>query len=348
MPDLIERLRALNAQEYIALGRRWSRSASMAKYLIILFAAVSGCAQFSHLYSNGQPDLANWIGMVASVMGLVAGVLILEAEPDNASILANARRAIDEAEKAQQEADRLKQGTKEEAARQQEVLRHTEANVERLIHLFTAVDAMHSLIEQMVIHGQGSDEIENIRRMMETAERSIVLAHSFETRQEYTVCVFRAEPDQKSGKTVLQLKAHARAIKCDLDKARSWREGVGVAGAAYSRGNEIVVADLEAPQLRTLYRLPETRPDDVTRYRSIIAVPVWTDGESPNDGTPPWGVITATTDQPDHFRYEDRRNSDATRALASMVGFAVKMSKMRPAGPDAGPALQKNHVATKA
>ena len=117
--------------------------------------------------------------------------------------------------------------------------------------------------------------------------------------------------------------AHARKIQCNIAEARQWEEGVGVAGVSYSMGNEIIIPDMSAPELGTVFNLNNNCRDyDAERYRSMVAVPIRVGANSV-----PWGVAVVTTDQPHHFSVQSSDGvptCEPIRAIAAMAALAVK------------------------
>jgi hypothetical protein len=120
--------------------------------------------------------------------------------------------------------------------------------------------------------------------------------------------------------------AVSRSIDCEIDAARVWPEGVGAGGVALSRGQEVLVPDLQAPELGTLHQIGDLRREhDAMRYRSIAAVPILVAREKL-----PWGVVVATSDRAGHFGIDQGtgvRTAEASRALAGMVALGVAMRR---------------------
>ncbi len=148
----------------------------------------------------------------------------------------------------------------------------------------------------------------------------------YQTSEHYTLCVYRTTVTNKSEK-VLRCIAHTRTVNCALSEARQWPTGVGVAGAALARGNEIVVPDMNAIQIGSLYAGIE-KDYDAERYRSIAAVPILAAGH--NDA---WGVVVGTSDRVEHFKVgldqTGVQTVEAVRALAAMAALAVRADQLR-------------------
>jgi GAF domain len=155
--------------------------------------------------------------------------------------------------------------------------------------------------------------------MLKQARRALFLAHGFEMNDFHTICVYQRVMGS-DGRPELVCRAHIRAIDCELALARVWKEGIGVAGTALAKATEVVVPDLTAPELGTLYNLREKKDEDDTRYRSIVAEPISLDGSGAL-----WGVLIATSSRAGHFSVQDRSYVNVTEALAGMISLAVKL-----------------------
>jgi hypothetical protein len=268
---------------------------------------------------------ANWpaVVYVAAAVVFVLTVFSVFAEKDASTTLSNARLAMDRAidQQAESESQRRTAEEVEDA--------YTE-ELERLSHFQAARDLVRAIFEDVATSQSTLDEIKVIDRILQQARRSLSLAHGFTMNDFYTICVY--ERVQVGGAAAeLECKSHLRAIDCDLSKARKWKEGVGVAGTALARNEEIIVPDLQAPALGSLYNLPEKKADDDVRYRSIVAEPISLDGKGQL-----WGVLVATSSNAGHFSLEDRSYVDITQSLAGMISLAVKLVRSKTAATKAG------------
>jgi hypothetical protein len=149
----------------------------------------------------------------------------------------------------------------------------------------------------------------------------------FDLTDFWTICVYRAE--RLEGELVLRLVAHDRSQDCDLADARTWKLGVGAAGIAFAKRDEVVVPDLEDDSVGTAFRLPvaSRKVDDNLRYRSMFAVPIIVGKFDASNM--PWGVAMATSSQPWHFGAENAKGvkpEEGVRSLGAIVALAVAAS----------------------
>jgi hypothetical protein len=290
-----------------------------AKILAALGTAVVAYAKFQ------TGEIWPQVGTVALAVIFTATVFVLWADKNSSAILAKARAALDKAIGLQQDEERKSERRKADAAESFYI-----AEIERWSHFQAARDLFRAILEEEATPQAGLDEVQVVDRMLQQARRSLFLAHGFAMTDFYTICVYQRMPDPASNKTTLVCRAHIRAIDCNVAEARTWREGVGIAGCALARREEVVVPDLAAPELGSLYELAEKKPSDDDRYRSIVAEPI---GLGP--GGEPWGVLVATSSVPGHFSTTDRTYVDVTESVAGMFGLAIKLvrSKQRPIEP---------------
>jgi hypothetical protein len=263
---------------------------------------------------------ANWASVVYVAAAIVFVLTLFEifADKEGSTTLADARQAMDKAldQESESENQRRKAAAVENAYSQE---------LERLSHFQAARDLVRAIFEDVATAQSNWDEIRVINLILQQARRSLFLALGFEMGDFHTICVYERVATT-GGIAELVCKAHVRSIDCDLQEARIWREGVGAAGTALARGEEVVVPDLHAPELGTLYSLPDKKPDDDARYRSIVAEPIGMDGKGQL-----WGVLVATSSIPNHFSLEDRSYVDVTESLAGMISLAVKLVRSKSA-----------------
>lgn len=79
---------------------------------------------------------------------------------------------------------------------------------------------------------------------------------------------------------------------------RSWRSGEGHVGKAFQGGRALVCSDSTDPNVRGFFDAPDGKATDydADRYRSIAAIPIQADGQSP------YGVLVATSEVPGRFK----------------------------------------------
>lgn len=292
--------------------RRFSRASMLIKVgLVIGGSALAGIA---HFQIEGAGFTA-WqiVGIAGAVAVAFGGVYLVIAEAgDPAKELETARKALEAAREQEYELEWFNRSQEE-----------YDKMMTRAIELYRAMDQMRSVVQKAVAN-PNLDETGTIRAMLEASERSLKIASGFELTEHWTLGVYKAEDDATSERTLLVCVAHLRSIPCDISAARKWPEGVGAAGAAYAIGGEVIVPDLQATEIGNRFGTSgaTASPDDETRYRSIVAVPVMMAASAR-----PWGTVVATSDRTNHFLAEERpsiRTFEATRALAGMVELALE------------------------
>lgn len=260
----------------------------------------------------------------------VATTFVLWADKKSAKTLSQARQAIDEALAKEQEfEDERRKSAATDAAYAEEL--------DRLSHMQAARDYVRAIFEQVTERPISISEITLIRLILEQTKRALFLAHGFKMSDYFTICVYQVE--QRSGYRELVCKAQLRSIECDIQTARRWREGIGAAGICLAKGQEVVVPDLLAEALGSMYAIPEKKVDD-DRYRAIVAEPIYANGEDQI-----WGVLVATSSVPNHFSVDGRRYVNVAQSLAGMISLAVKLMRSKAATPPKG-ALELSQKST--
>jgi hypothetical protein len=306
--ELAERV----AKAILERGRKLRRASLFVQVgLIAFFSAVAGIAQFMQFPPSG-PDASQVVGIVASVVVAIGSIFVFLTEDDASIALALANEALEKARELESDFDFVPE---------------LEADRSRLIELYQALNVMRGLIEHSTAIGDLNEDV-FVRKILDAAGRSLTIAFDFGQSDLWTIGIYKAFPDpENAGKVVLSAIAQRRAIACELSDARVWREGTGIMGVCYSSGDEIIIPDLAADGVRSVFGTSanEARSYDAVRYRSMVAVPVNVVGLSE-----PWGVITATTDNVGHFTPDGDigvRPDEAARALASMVALAISVCR---------------------
>jgi hypothetical protein len=202
--------------------------------------------------------------------------------------------------------------------------------VARGFELYNSMDVMRGAIEQSLSLPSISVSA-MIQTCLSAACDSLLVAFDFNIKNTWTICVFMAQRDGESGKDVLRCVAHMRKIPCDIAAARSWVEGVGVAGIAYSMNKEIIIPDMASPEFGSMFeKSSNTRDYDRARYVSMAAAPITIGTKSK-----PWGVAVVTSDRHNHFSNEPGygiATTEPIRAIAAMAALAVKAAEVADAG----------------
>jgi len=288
------------------LARRSRRASLFVKVALLgIGSAVIAIAQFADFKENG-PTPAQIAGIIAAIVVAAGAVFVVLTEEDAGSQLAIAHEAVERARDI-------------EAA--YESVGDLYSQMDRFISLYQAQSLMRGALER--IAGGRHSEDGAAKSVMQSVERLMPIAMNFAQADQWTVGIYQAVPSVHVGKAELKCIAHKRAIPCEPREARVWTEGTGIAGVAYANMVEVVVPDLQAEGMRTIFGTSANEPRDYDqeRYRSMVAIPIKVHGLEK-----PWGVVNATSDQTGHFSSssdEGLRPDEAARALANMVALAI-------------------------
>jgi hypothetical protein len=313
------------AEQFKRRSKNQSSASLLVKIiLIVVGSAVATVAQFLDFNSSG-PTHSQILGIIAAIAAGIGGIYVVVTDKDAAEELELARDAIESARELQYS---LIESSSEFVRYQREV--------KRAVELYQMMSILRGVIEQ-VIASPLRDTLKIIDVCMEAAQRALPITMGFHQADRWTICVYHAEAND-GGKVILKCVAHNRAIKCDLAEARTWAEGVGVSGVAYSNNREVIVPDLLDPGLGTVFDLGDKRKAyDDERYRSLAAVPI-----SVDRAERPWGILIATSDRPHHFEVTEQpgvQTVEGVRALAGMLALAISVSKTAPRSAGKPPSL---------
>jgi hypothetical protein len=314
--DSVGQLFASRAKNH-ASASFWAKIA-----VVFLSAGVAGTQFWSAAGSAAPWSTANIVGISLAVGAGLITLYLSAFEKDSAEVIEDARKALvlaQDSENNYRAALRALDGYD---------LDQTRAN-----ELYNAIARMRDIVEAYLASPQIPLE-GALQELIETARRPLTIALGFQLAEHYTICIYVAEKDDSMHGMVLRCVAHARTIDCSLDNARKWPLGVGVAGAALARGTDVIVPNLKAIELGSLYTEAQAKADDDDRYQSVAAVPVLL-----AKGDNPWGVVVGTSDRPGHFVSGAGISTvEAIRALAGMVALIVRAHKL---GGNLPPTLQK-------
>lgn len=274
--------------------------------LVTLGAFVAGVAQFVTWKAGSDPEPAQVAGIAACFVILIGGIFVLITEED-------ASHALDVAHQATKKALL--------ASQQYESYYDLEEGFERLIELYQAARIMTTAVEKstdVAVGGESKIALD----MMELAGRSLSIAAGFQQNDRWTICVYQYVADSAAG--VLKCVAQKRAIECSIESARAWPTGSGAAGMAFTRGKEVIIPDMQAPEMRPILNTDgQERASDDDRYKSMVVMPVTVRGRKT-----PWGVVTATNDRSNHFSYTDQsgvKPEEPIRLLAEFMSLAISV-----------------------
>lgn len=276
--------------------------------LIVVGALVAGVAQFVTWPANGHPSTAQIAGIGACLAVFVGGLFVLFTEQDAAEAVKVADKAVEAAREAE---DRLNDIT--ELANE----------MERLAETYQLCLTMRGALEQSGVGSVGTID-DSMVALFDIIARPLSIACGFAQSDRWTIGIYKAVNGAEAGKAELRCIAHDRAIKCEIGEARSWPEGVGIAGIAYTNKREIVIPDLREEGVKAVFGPRDhVRPYDADRYVSMVSVPIIVAGREK-----PWGVVNATSDQAGHFAASKSpgfKYDEPIRALAAFAALAVAM-----------------------
>ncbi|MDR6302512.1 hypothetical protein GGQ85_000183 [Nitrobacter vulgaris] len=311
--DVLSNLANELSAKFLSFAKKHFNASMFVKLGLVLGGATIAAVCQGVELAHANHEFSSWsiAGFAGAVLVAIGGVFVAMTETDIATTLDVARRAIDEA--------RLRERRMERFNADRAVLRK---ELDRGLELYNSMDVMRGSIEQSLdIPDVAAAKI--IQTCLAAARNSLLVALDFSIEETWTICVYMAEASGESDKINLRCIAHARKIECEIEEARLWQEGVGVAGVCYSMGNEIIIPDMAAPELGTVFHLAaNNRPYDIERYRSMASIPICI-GSSKT----PWGVVVVTTDLPGHFTIEPAdgvSTSEPVRAIAAMAALAVR------------------------
>jgi hypothetical protein len=272
-------------------------------------AAVAHSVELAH--ANEAMSVWTIAGLAGAAIVMVGGIYVVLTETDASKAIETARKAIEDVRELE---DQMIDFQNARALLNGEIARG--------LQLYNSMDVMRGCIEQSLDLPDASPP-NIIQTCLSAASTSLQIALNFSIKDTWTICVFAAHKLDESDKTVLKCIAQVRKIECSIAEARVWPEGVGVAGVAYSTGNEIIIPDMAALELGTVFNLKtNTRDYDADRYRSMVAIPITVAMKKI-----PWGVAVVTADRPLHFSPEKSdgvSTVEPVRAIAAMAALAVK------------------------
>jgi hypothetical protein len=295
---------------FVSRAERFRNASLFAKIaLVSIGSALAAIAQFTQ-FPPGGPTGWQVAGIGASLIVAVGGIFVWITEQDAPKELSVAHAAVEKAREALAGYEELYQLTDE---------------MDRLVYLVQATNLMRGVIERAA--GSGLDEDKLAALILKACDRSLPIAMGFQQADQWTIGIYKAVP-LKDGRHELACIASKRAIECDISEARRWREGTGIAGVCFSINDEVVIPDLQAQGVRSVFgsSANEVRQYDTERYRSMVAAPI-----NVGKDDHPWGVIAATNDRIDHFTataLNGLSNHEGARSLAGMVALGVALSRI--------------------
>ncbi|MBI2716826.1 MAG: hypothetical protein HYX37_20620 [Rhizobiales bacterium] len=300
------------------------RAAKFVKIALIIGGAMVVAVALAFDIAKANEEISHWTitGIFGAVLVAIGSAFDAVREKDAAQALLLADKTIEELREKEQELNEREKEFNDMVADHGRF----DHEVTRGLELYNSMDVMRGAIEQSLSLPNISTAT-MIQTCLKAACDSLLVAFDFNIKDTWTICVFIAQRDGESGKDMLRCIAHMRKIPCDISEARSWPEGVGVAGIAYSMNKEIIIPDMSSPEFGTMFdKSSNARDYDKARYISMAAVPI-TIGTKPR----PWGVAVVTSDRENHFSAEPSygvATAEPIRAIAAMTALGVKAAEI--------------------
>lgn len=297
---------------FVRRAERFKRASLFAKIgLISIGSALGAIAQFTQFPEEG-PTAWQIIGIASSLIVAVGGIFVWITEEDGPGELKVAHAAVEKAREALLGYEELYETVEENG---------------RLVYLVQAIYIMRSVLESVASSDAEMKDDRIAKLVLEACDRELPISMGFQQADQWTIGLYQAL-DSSDGRKELKCIATKRAIPCELSEARTWKEGTGIAGVCFSIRDEVVIPDLQAEGINTVFgaALNEPRTYDASRYRSMVAIPIVVGS---NDE--PWGIVAATNDRIDHFSGATGgglANQEGARALAHMVALGVALARI--------------------
>ncbi len=309
----IDELKADVRQAKAGHARTVASSSKLVKgTLVVVCAGIAGVAQFWTFMPGKPPEPAQIVGIIATFGVILGGLFVLLTETDAATAIELADKALEEARNAEARFDGVDE---------------LFVSMDRLSETYQICLNLRGALEQAGVGSSGSLS-DLVATMFGLVARPLSIAIGFQHADRWTIGVYQAHDPSLQGKAELRCIAQKRAIECKLHEARVWPEGVGIAGIAYSNAREVVIPDLGADGVQSVFGPRDaTRQYDVERYVSMVAVPIMVEGRDK-----PWGVITATSDRVGHFHGKPEagfKTDEPIRAVGSFIALAVAIQDQR-------------------
>lgn len=269
---------------------------------------VAGVSQFVTWPAGKPAEPSQVIGIAATLIVALGGLYTLWTEQDAAKALRVADKALEGAQEAKAELRNLGSFF---------------TDFDRLSETYRLCLTLRGSLEQASV-GVVGDIDDQLRALFDLVGRPLAIAAGFAQSDRWTIGLYRAQPSSELGKAEMKCIAHRRALPCELHEARTWPEGVGIAGIAYSNAREVVIPDLQAEGMQAVFGpRDQTKTYDAQRYVSMVAVPIMVAGREK-----PWGVVAATSDRQGHFSADSEpgfKTDEPIRAVAAFIALAVAM-----------------------
>lgn len=254
---------------------------------------------------------------LAGLIAVLLGAVLAFALRDRQDEIAQARASLRALQRLQTDMTVLESDLKNrrlELEVAQQTLQLAEGEAFQLASLYRALDVGRGAIEGGVTSGKTARQI--IRGCLQTMGRDLQISLGFGPEDVWSIVIYKTGQGADGRRTLYPIE-DLRSIECDIKDARTWDEGVGVAGMALATNNEKSVADMMADEVQGLMGIPDARPTDIN-HRSLVAVPVAIHGRAE-----PWGVVCASVDRPYVFDQDRDAALDAEEPIRGLAGIVA-------------------------
>jgi hypothetical protein len=315
LPTLGQRL-ADQARAAVA----WVRGVALFVKLVVVAggACLSGAARFAPLPSAplDVKDIVGIVGIVGVTAAFVGAVALLFLD-----------RGLADSLKLAADSNAELQTVLVKAAHLGAELAEAEVRDRRHRALRAAASALRDVLEKS-LRRSPPDEPALMQEMLDVALGELQSAMGVLTGDIWTISIYRADPGLKP---VLRRVATRRSNRAEeIQPSRDWGPGQGHIGMTYVHATEVVLEDVADAGIRHLLHAPadKEKASDASRYRSIAAVPVVTDGADE-----PWGVVIATSSRAGQFSptplSEGAERAEAMRVFSGLIALAVSIQHMK-------------------
>lgn len=299
---------------------------------ILKVAAVigGGFLTFQQVGNVSASDPSSILGLAAAVVVTLVAVVMLSYQPDVGSHLLSAEKANSELLSAQ---------------RHQQENRRYKDEIDRASNLTTALVAALEYLEQCAVYQRKESDV--VGGLMQTVKRNLVMSMEFVIQHEWSITVYKAsmstaeEAAEMDGTATehnplahfiegrlyefLKPVETVRSRDCDVNDARKWLPGRGVAGQCMAIREAVIVADSRDSSVANLCDLPGkiARGAD-ENHISLAAIPVLV---GPDAKERLWGVVVGTTNRAKYYSNTPmgRLRAEPLRALAAALEVAVSI-----------------------
>jgi uncharacterized protein YjbI with pentapeptide repeats len=186
---------------------------------------------------------------------------------------------------------------------------------EALSNLYVVVTSGQSVLEHWIRHRNRS-LASILQVLLDATASTLENSFRFRTGSKWSIVIYQFDRELST----LRAAAALRSLPASSNSYRNWPPGEGIVGLTFQKNREIVVPDIVAPELGSLFK--DIERDIEFADRSSVTMPIQTDNRV-------WGVISVTSDVPRHFDTDSEgfQNIEPIRALTSTIALAVAISE---------------------